>query len=133
MAMKFIKDIEQYRLRNIGDYSSFTGERMGAFLMPGPCGRALKILAADASDPVSHGWEHVSVSTDKRVPNWIEMCYVKKLFWDNEDTVVQFHPAMADYINCHPHCLHLWRYTKGEFPTPPTYLVGPKGERHGME
>lgn len=54
-------------------------------------------------------WEHVSVSCDSRTPTWKEMCLVKELFWDNNDTVVQIHPPGEQYVNAHEHCLHLWR------------------------
>lgn len=30
-----------------------------------------------------------------------------------------------DHINCHPHCLHLWRPLKGRIPLPPSEMVGP--------
>ena len=38
------------------------------------------------------GWEHVSVSYRRRVPTWAEMCKVKDMFWNDEETVVQYHP-----------------------------------------
>jgi hypothetical protein len=52
----------------------------------------LRIIANDASDPDTENWEHVSVSTAHRTPNWIEMCLVKDLFWTEEECVIQFHP-----------------------------------------
>lgn len=72
------------------------------------------------------GWEHVSVSTPGRCPNWIEMVHVKNLFWGPDDVVMQLHPAERDYVNVHPHCLHLWRPTTDgiTIPTPPRELVG---------
>lgn len=45
------------------------------------------------------------------------------LFWNEDEWVVQYHPARAAHINVHPHCLHLWRSRKHEFPTPPTWLI----------
>lgn len=69
-------------------------------------------------------WEHVSISTQTRCPTWEEMCFVKDLFWDEEDCVVQYHPPKSDYINCHPRCLHLWRPIGLEIPRPPKILVG---------
>src|SRR3954463_731637 len=83
----------------------------GSFIVQGPCGERLRIIAsgADADDWLAHGWEHVSVSTRRRPPNWQEMCFVKDLFWEPEECVVQFHPPRSEYINNHPHCLHLWR------------------------
>lgn len=52
------------------------------------------------------------------------MCEVKDLFWGPDETVMQIHPAIEDYVNDHPYCLHLWR-PRGEYiPTPPPILVG---------
>lgn len=76
------------------------------------------------------GWEHVSVSFGpgaKSCPSWEVMCRVKDLFWNDDDVVIQFHPAKRDYVNNHPGCLHLWRCTDGrEQPVPPSILVGLK-------
>lgn len=120
--MRFSARLEEYRML-VGDYSSRPGDMFGAFFMPGPCGTPLRVLAVDGEDT---GWEHVSVSTDRRIPNWVEMCFIKDLFWAPEECVVQFHPPQSEYVNNHPRVLHLWRYTRGEFPRPPTWTVGYK-------
>lgn len=49
---------------------------------------------------------------------------VKDLFWDTEDTVVQFHPPHSEYISQHEYCLHLWRKKETNFETPPFYAIG---------
>lgn len=73
------------------------------------------------------GWEHVSVSINRsRTPSWEQMCIVKDLFWDKEDTVIQYHPPESKYVNCHPFVLHLWRPLDFEIPVPDTILVGLK-------
>lgn len=57
------------------------------------------------------GWDHVSVHVmdQKRTPTWEEMCFVKDLFFKDDEVVMQLHPAKKDYVNCHPFTLHLWR------------------------
>ena len=75
------------------------------------------------------GWEHVSIN-GRSTPTWDEMCRFKEMFWRNDEVVVQFHPAEADYVNNLEHCLHLWRPIEqyvGKMPVPPAYLVGIKG------
>ena len=74
------------------------------------------------------GWKHVSVSVegDTRPPKWETMCAVKDLFWEEEDWVMQFHPAHSEYVNHHPGCLHLWEPTELEFPKPRSIMVGTK-------
>lgn len=100
----------------------------GCFFVRGPCGELLRIIASGADEKISEGWEHVSISTERRTPNWIEMCFVKDLFWDESECVVQFHPPRMAYVNNHPHCLHLW--AKPGFPTPPSVLVGVRDPIH---
>jgi hypothetical protein len=100
----------------------------GAFSIYGPCGERFMIVAsgADADDKMSEGWEHVSISTRRRCPNWQEMCFVKDLFWNETECVIQFHPPKADYVNNHPYCLHLWGRSDGNIPRPPPLLVDVK-------
>jgi hypothetical protein len=119
--MRLSPRVEEYRLQD-GNYRSPKHATFGAFQMPGPCGERLTIIASDGLDS---GWEHVSVSTGRRVPNWREMCFVKSLFWGDDEWVVQFHPAASDYVNNCSRCLHLWKY-RGHFPTPAAWMVGYK-------
>ena len=112
-----------------GDYKSPARMPYGAFSVTGPCGRTLVIIASDGTDesePASVGWEHVSVSIAGRPPNWQEMSWVKDQFWQDSETVLQFHPKKSEYVNCHPNCLHLWRNVGLDHPLPPSILVGPK-------
>lgn len=81
--------------------------------------RTLQVIASDGE-----GWEHVSVSDTVRCPTWFEMCFIKDLFWDDSDCVVQYHPPKSEYVNNHPYCLHLWRPTEQSIPLPDSILVG---------
>lgn len=89
-------------------------------------GALIRCIASDGG-----GWQHVSVSIEysAKPPAWAIMCKVRDLFWEDTDWVVQFHPPKAEYVNHHPGCLHLWKYTGGgpfQMPTPHFILVGPK-------
>lgn len=97
----------------------------GWYVIDGPCGEVLRCQASDGL-----GWEHVSVSRSRfnRVPNWEEMCFVKNLFWDEEDCVVQFHPPKSEYVDNAP-VLHLWRKTGENFELPHSSLVGIKNPK----
>lgn len=107
----------------------------GAFDLESPeSGWRLALICSDTSEAIAEGWEHVSVhayrgtkgpSSKLRTPTWKEMAYIKRLCWDEEDVVVQFHPRKSEYVNVHPHVLHLWRSSTQLFPTPPPILVGP--------
>jgi len=74
------------------------------------------------------GWKHVSVSLigERRTPKWEIMCAVKDLFFEDEDTVIQFHPPKSEYVNFHPGCLHLWMPTDHKIETPNPNFIGPR-------
>jgi hypothetical protein len=100
----------------------------GAFLLESPeAGWRLALICDDgthAEVPESLGWEHVSVHAfrsdgKQRTPTWKEMSYVKRLCWDADDCVVQYHPPESDYVNLHPHTLHLWCSRTQAMPRPP--------------
>src|SRR6266446_8335631 len=102
----------QYRIRD-GELGS-TDEigNNGAFLILYQSFH-LRVIARDGI-----GWEHVSVSLPNRTPNWRERCFIKDVFWDEEDVVIQYHPKKSEYVNRHDTCLHLWRLVGQEIPTP---------------
>jgi len=113
------------------------GEPHGAFQLYSPFRprHSLLVIANDANEH-SFGWQHVSVRGGKPsiIPSrgyvdclatWDEMNWVKDIFWDAEETVVQFHPAKSQYVNFNPFVLHLWRHAEKEFQLPPGILVGP--------
>jgi hypothetical protein len=108
-------------------------ENAGVVMAGTPCGifgvrrkgAAIRIISHDGIDEDERlsGWEHVSVSLEHRCPSWEEMQFVKELFWDDKEMVVQYHPPKSDYINCHPFCLHLWKPIGMQLPFPPIILV----------
>jgi len=91
---------------------SKTGSSFGYFEMG-----ELRIVSSGQSW-ADNAWEHVSVTRrDGRTPSWEEMCRVKKLFWRDDECVVQYHPKKTAYVNIHKGCLHLWSRPEG-FPMP---------------
>lgn len=61
------------------------------------------------------GWEHVSIELfARRLPTWAEMCYVKDVFWKEEEEVVQIHPKHSEYVDF-TEALHLWRPVSGDW------------------
>lgn len=69
------------------------------------------------------GWDHVSVSFNKELPTWDDMCKVKNIFFNDDECVIQYHPPKSDYVNIHPYCLHLWKPQFKEIPMPPLMFV----------
>ena len=95
------------------------GQKKGYFEIK-KSGNLYRVIIADGI-----GWDHVSVSLDKkRCPTWEEMCWIKDLFFDEDEPVMQFHPRKADYKNLAKTTLHLWKF-QGEFPLPDPLMVAP--------
>lgn len=111
------KEIEKFRVVNgiLGTDEAYGNN--GAFLVK----LKDKILTVIASDKES--WDHVSVSAKFRTPTWDEMSFIKDLFFEESETVVQFHPKKTEYVNIMPHCLHLWRNQTQEYVLPPKEFV----------
>lgn len=118
MRETFSREMENGRVLT-GPYGSAPGSMYGAFNVRGTgSGSTLYVIVGSGE-----GWEHVSVSNPRRIPNWNEMCRVKSLIWIDSEVVMQLHPAESDYVNVHQNCLHLWRPTDQQIPLPPRWMV----------
>lgn len=123
-------DIEQFRHKSGPMASTKADGANGAFLLDGPGGVTLKVVCSDGTDWTASklpppAWEHVSVSCQTRCPTWEEMDFVKRIFWRDDELIVQFHVPRSQHINYHEHCLHMWRLVDRAFPQPPAICVGP--------
>jgi hypothetical protein len=139
MRRSLLDKVEAARIRGPEGYPA------GAFVFKH--GNAtLRCIVSDGG-----GWDHVSVSLHTRCPTWDEMAFVKSLFFDDEEVVMQLHPAKSQYVNHFQFCLHLWRpqtaaemeaikrcweqggeeypypvESPGAIPIPPIEFVGPR-------
>jgi len=113
--MKDLRENHKYRQRHPslgwGDHEG------GYFYIPE---RGLRVICSNGG-----GWDHVSVSLADRCPSWDEMEFIKRLFFKDDEVVIQIHPALKNYKNAMPYCLHLWRPQKEEIPLPPTWMIAP--------
>lgn len=121
--MKNLPNLAKYRrvtanvvtvMGSIGD------DRNGVFDVPHPrTGVVLLVIASSGDD-----WDHVSVSLPNRCPDWEEMEYVKRMFFEDHETAMQLHVPPAEHKNLANTCLHIWRPQASEIPRPPAELVG---------
>lgn len=121
--MKNLHQLDKYRdIKGAMDLYGDIGDAGNGMFKIFVNGKSFLCIASNGG-----GWEHVSVSpwNSKRkvLPTWDEMCEIKRMFFDDEETVVQFHPPRSEYVNNHPYCLHLWRPTSQEMPRPPKIFV----------
>lgn len=136
-----MKAPEQYRItKELSEKYSYIGRlyayvsdssygNNGAFLLPREGKTNSAFFFCIVSD--GEGWEHVSVHipSEQRCPSWTEMCYIKNMFWDEDEAVMQLHPPKSEYVNNHNFCLHLWRPVNAVIPLPASILVGLKRKR----
>ena len=78
----------------------------------------LRVIAANGD-----GWDHVSVSTKARCPEWGEMMLIHRLFFAADEVAVQYCMPKTDHISVHPYVLHLWRPHGVVLPVPPPIMV----------
>lgn len=80
------------------------------------------------------GWEQVSVRVEDlnkqlkggsriRIPNSEELKFLKNVFWDRDETVIQYHFADSKETGSE-YALHLFRHKTRCFPEPPSFLFG---------
>ena len=72
---------------------------------------------------VAVGNTSVSPEKSKQTPRWEEMCKIKELFFEDDETVIQYIVAKKDNINVKENCLHLWKPTNQTVPMPPKCFV----------
>lgn len=95
------------------------GHDGGAFRFNSPIDKAPLVVIAS----FGMGWDHVSVSRKNRCPNWPEMCFIKDIFFKDDEVVIQYHPKKSEYVNDHKNCLHLWKPHNIELPMPDVIMV----------
>lgn len=128
-SVKWRREIEPYRITQ-GEVASPPQVPYGAFQLPHHNQKHRQELYYGIICSDGEGWDHVSVQIRSfsfgqphRVPTWEEMCHIKSLFFEDEETVMQLHPPKSQWVNVHNFVLHLWRPQKESIPLPPREFV----------
>jgi len=111
-------NIERFRITTGPMRSDRSFGMNGAFVIPYTTNELMVIISDQ------EGWDHVSVSLKNRCPNWDEMNFIKRLFFDPEETVIQYHPKESQYVNRCKTALHMWRRHGQEYELPSQFMVG---------
>jgi hypothetical protein len=121
--MRDLTELNKYRLSQseIGPTGYAGDGSCGIFRIKSPIDRAMMHVIASSNDD----WDHVSVSRNRRCPNWPEMDYVKRLFFHDDEVAMQLHLPATENINNYQYCLHLWvpHPKAGTIPRPPSIMV----------
>ena len=74
----------------------------------------------------SGGWNHISIAPSNRriMPSYEDLCLVKDMFWNEEESVIHVFPPKSQYVNNLSNCLHLWECYYTEMVLPPSFMVG---------
>lgn len=119
MKKRLPVNLEKFRVQLPGYMPQNEGDIEGAFIIPYG-NKNLKVMVG-----CGEGWDHVSVSLRHRVPTWEEINWIKNLFFEDDETVIQIHPPKSQYVNCCKTCLHLWRPWGQEIKLPPRWMLAP--------
>ena len=137
-----LSHLDPYRVPHPFGGNSPRGATWGAFQIPhvdqwlrSQFRAYYNVLASDGEahpdgSPGSE-WDHVSVHVRKTksgklvnsTPTWEDMEYIRGLFFEDDETVMQLSVPRADHISHHDHVLHLWKPLKSAIPVPPKSLV----------
>jgi len=120
--VKNLNNLNAYRVTSpeiIATYGSAGDDTAGVFRVRSCIDMAFLFVIASNAE----GWDHVSTSRQKRPPNWREMVQIKRMFFKDDETAVQYHVPPSEHVNNHPYCLHLWRPHDVEMPRPPEIFV----------
>ena len=75
-----------------------------------------RVIISPAPTPDGLAWIHFSLSCRGRIPSWEELKAAKEHFLGDVHAY-QVLPPKAEYVNIHPHVLHLWHcIDKNPFP-----------------
>lgn len=123
--MRNLLDLSEYRRVDLefAHYGMAGDGEAGMFCVPSCTDRQPLRIVASAGG----GWDHVSVSHPRRIPNYLEMDHVKRLFFRPDECAMQLHVEEAAHVNNHARCLHLWRPQHEPIPRPPAIFVGVQG------
>lgn len=116
-VMKTINEILKHDKFTLNQYEPGVGG-WGFLFLPGEKLPATVVFSLGSSK-TADGWEHVSMSLKRRYPTWDEMCILKKIFFNDDECVVQFHPGKSEFVNIRLNSLDLWRNESFEFKMPP--------------
>ena len=120
--MRDVRELNRFRLHDrlwLPQYEPMDPSLAGGFIIQSPTdAKPLVIVASNGL-----GWDHVSVSHRKRIPNWLEMQHAHRLFFLPTETAFQLHVPESDHINVQERTLHLWRPHEAEIPMPPKEFV----------
>ena len=83
----------------------------------------LRVICSARVEADGKRWMHVSCSTPTRLPTWDELRLVKDTFIGRDRPALQLLPRQSEYVNIHPHVLHLWSCLDGD-PTPDFRIQG---------
>jgi hypothetical protein len=118
MKSRLPSNLEKYRVEHPMYIKPKVGSIEGCFKIPFGNVKLTVISGCGES------WDHVSVSLPHRCPKWKEMCFIKNLFFEKYELVLQFHPPESDYVNICKTVLHLWRPWNQTIHLPPKWMLG---------
>lgn len=124
--MRDLRAYDNHRVTGMGIPKVTDPENEGMFMFNSPWDKGELIVIA----AVGYGWDHISVSRADGTPSWLEMDYVKRLFFHEHEWAYQLHAPVAEHISGKwpgrraLNTLHVWKPHNRTIPIPPRWMVG---------
>lgn len=121
--MRDVEHLEKFRVVNGPMASTPEAGNNGMFLIPHQK-YAKDRFQVTCSDGM--GWEVVSFTYYKKnkTPTWDDSCYIKDLFWEEEEAVMQLHRPASLRVSERKFVIALMRPIEVEIPQPPVITLG---------
>jgi hypothetical protein len=74
----------------------------------------LQVICSSDIEGDGHPWLHVSVSRKMQLPDYQDLCQVKKAFVGKRAKALMVFAPEDEHINDHPYCLHLFSRLDGD-------------------
>ncbi len=76
--------------------------------------RAATLIVSGTVQDDGRRWLHMSMSCVGRVPSWAELVRAKEWVFGRDSKAIQVIPPRSEYVNIHPHVLHLFVCVDGD-------------------
>jgi hypothetical protein len=95
-----------------------------AYFYPERCLQVIVSVERQGGDEL---WLHLSVSRQRRLPDWDDLKLVRDVFLGPETPAVQVLAPASEWVNVHENCLHLWSLVDKGDAVLAWFLDRPKG------
>jgi len=70
--------------------------------------RRMIVIASTAIEQDGRSWLHLSISHEKRMARYEDLCYLKRHWAGIDSKAIEVYPPADEHVNINPRVRHLW-------------------------